>query len=260
MEDSKIEWTDHTFNPWIGCEKVSDGCLHCYAEQMSKRYGWAEWGPNGKRKKTSEANWRKPLSWNRKAEKEGRRYKVFCGSLCDVFEDNEQTIWWLVELFELIEQTPNLDWLLLTKRPENIYDMWPRIPTRWDPRFEEYNEPHKTLSNVWLGTTVENEELLGKRLDTLFTSPADKYFVSVEPMLSRIWLGDWLTIIDWVICGGESGPGCRPFNVEWARRLLKECRAEGVPFFMKQLGGYPDKRDKLSDFPEDLRVREFPDD
>ena len=241
MEYSKIEWCDHTFNPWIGCAKVSEGCKHCYAESMNRRYGWAEWGPNGKRKKTSVAYWRKPLAWNRKAEQDGIRHKVFCGSLCDVFEDNDQVTLWRGYLFDLIGKTPNLDWLLLTKRPENVFSMLP------------YFYP-----NVWLGTTVENQRRI-ERIVQLVGAQATKHFISAEPMLSSVVLGSYIHHIDWVICGGESGPGCRPFNVEWARNLLAQCRSAGVPFFMKQLGGHPNKRDKMSDFPADLRVREFPD-
>jgi protein gp37 len=248
MENSKIEWCDHTFNPWIGCTKVSEGCLNCYAETQNRRYRWVdEWGVDGMRKQTSEHYWSEPLRWNRKAEREGKRYKVFCGSLCDIFEDNEQVALARKELFELIQITTNLDWLLLTKRPKNIYGMWPR-----NVFGEEMRYP-----NVWLGTTVENEDQLG-RIEYLTDVNSVIYWLSIEPMLGPIDLGKYANWIDWVICGGESGLGFRPFSVIYARDLLAQCRYKNIPFFMKQLGGYPDKKDKLEDFPTDLQVREFP--
>ena len=117
-ENSKIEWTDHTFNPWIGCTKVSDGCKNCYAESlMDKRWGKVKWGPQGQRQRTSDENWKKPFAWDRQAAKQGIRYRVFCASLADVFEDNDQVSDWRLDLFDMIKVTPNLDWLLLTKRP-----------------------------------------------------------------------------------------------------------------------------------------------
>jgi protein gp37 len=126
-ENSNIEWTHHTFNPWIGCTKVSDGCKNCYAENlMDKRYGRVKWGPQGTRVRTSEANWKKPLKWNREAEAKGERHRVFCASLADVFEDKPdqpEMEQWRLELLELIIKTPYLDWLLLTKRPENVRGM-----------------------------------------------------------------------------------------------------------------------------------------
>lgn len=246
-ENSKIEWTDHTFNPWIGCTKVSPGCVNCYAESMARRYGWAEWGLQGTRKRTSEANWKKPLAWNRAAEKTGKRTFVFCASLSDVFERRpgimgENLIKWRADLWELIEATPALTWLLLTKRPEYIQNMLP-----------VYDVP----KNIALGTTVEIQ-LARRRIAWLTDVPAAFYFISMEPMLEPIHLDNHIRFVDWVIVGGESGPNCRPFNLDWARSVRDECRAAGVPFFMKQIGGHPDKRDALEDFPEDLRIREFP--
>ncbi len=269
-ENSKIEWTDHTFNPWIGCTKVSPGCKHCYAEVlMTRKPRWADtWGPQGTRIRTSETYWKQPLSWNRKAEKEGRRYKVFCGSLCDVFEikdDQPELYVWRGNLFGLIDQTPHLDWLLLTKRPENISHF--------------YDDCH----NVWLGTSVENQEQADKRIPELLKVPAVVRFLSVEPMLGPVDLwrfGDpemgfapkydhrgtydfyralgWPpgsteieAGINWVIVGGESGPNARPMHPDWPRTIRDQCASAGVPFFMKQMTS-------KGPIPDDLFVREFP--
>jgi protein gp37 len=146
-ENSKIEWTDHTFNPWIGCTKVSDGCKHCYAEAlMDKRYGRVKWGPQGTRQRTSADNWRKPLQWNKQAVKEDKHYRVFCSSLADVFEDNPQLTEWRADLFNLIAETPNLDWLLLTKRPENINRMVAGYAAGVAARFSGAGQPYEGLA------------------------------------------------------------------------------------------------------------------
>lgn len=270
-ENSAIEWTDHTFNPWIGCTKVSDGCKHCYAETlMDKRYGRVKWGPQGTRIRTSAANWRKPLAWNKQAEREGRRFRVFCASLADVFEihPSQDLDEWRHDLFMLIQQTPNLDWLLLTKRPENVM---PYLQHGWGTDLPD---------NVWVGTSVENQEQADKRIPELLNIPAAVRFLSMEPLLepvdlrriaSYLWknaeyinpltgiLYDFLSVgaghirekIDWVIVGGESGHGKRPFNPDWARTIRDQCAAAGVPFFMKQW-------DKVQPIPEDLMIRQFP--
>lgn len=234
-ENSKIEWTDNTFNPWVGCVKVSPGCQHCYAERdMTRKGRWANtWGPaqTAERIKTSADNWRKPLAWDKRAAKEGKRIKVFCASLADVFEDNPQVLDWRSDLWDLIELTPNLDWLLLTKRPENIkkftkrWDTWGQLP-----------------ANIWLGTTVENQEQAEKRIPELLRIPAAVRFLSCEPLLGSIQLlhhldtGDNSMELHWVIVGGESGPNARPMHPDWARSLRDQCQAAGVPFFFKQWG------------------------
>lgn len=249
MENSKIEWCDHTFNPFIGCTKVSPGCQHCYAEAFAKRYGKAEWGPTAQRVRTSDAYWRKPLTWNRKAEQEGRRYRVFCASLADVFEDRDEVNGWRISLLELIEQTHSLDWLLLTKRPENVNRLIEQAAGRSVGSFFERN-PH-----VWLGTSVENQEQADKRIPHLVSVPALTRFLSMEPLLGPVdlspWLGDpeWQQLskskgvrvrqgplVEWVIVGGESGPHARPMHPDWARSLRDQCEAAGVPFFFKQWG------------------------
>jgi protein gp37 len=260
MENSNISWTDNTFNAWTGCTKVSAGCKRCYAEQlMDKRYGKVKWGPDGVRLRTSPEMWKKPIRWNRAAEKSGKRVKVFCGSLMDVFEDNQQVSNWRSELFDLIDKTPMLDWQLLTKRPEKIFILGA------DAVGEVFNNWLAKHPNVWLGTSIENQEQAERRIPYLLNTCPSVRFLSVEPQIGRIDLinlsSDWgLTSggINWVIVGGESGAGCNPFDISWAYLLRDACDIAGVPFFMKQLGGYPNKRHTLDNFPYDLRIREFP--
>lgn len=187
MENSKIEWCDHTFSPWHGCIKISPGCQNCYALALDKRWGKDVWGPGPKRQRTSEANWRLPLQWNRRAEKEGRRYKVFCASMADVFERNDQLIDWRFELWDLIGQTPMLDWLLLTKRPENVLDM---TPYQWHRA--EWGGYQGWPANVWIGTSVENQEYADKRIPELLKIPAVVRFLSVEPLLGSVNLLKYL--------------------------------------------------------------------
>jgi len=183
MGETTIEWTDYTFNPWIGCTRVSQGCVNCYAESFARRYGKAEWGPTAQRVRTSNNNWRKPLLWNAKAEKESRRYKVFCASLADVFEDNDQLREWRTDLWRLIDSTPHLDWLLLTKRPEHISDM---APVLWF-------DPGCWPANLWIGTSVESQEMADKRIPELLTIPARVRFLSCEPLLGPVDLTPWLS-------------------------------------------------------------------
>lgn len=257
-EDSNIEWTDHTFNPWVGCTKISAACDYCYAEAHDKRFGGDHWGPKSDRRRTAAANWRKPLKWNRQAEENGTRYRVFCASLADVF-DNHRSIQdeWRADLWELIRQTPHLDWLLLTKRPQNLRKY---LPEDWGD---------KGYANVWLGTTVENQEEAGKRLWHLLDHNAAGHFVSCEPLLGHVDLTRvvypgqeqkheydpyvaydtlrghiigpddvGLNKLSWVICGGESGTGSRPMHPRWALDLEGQCEAAGVPFFFKQWGDW----------------------
>ena len=279
MENSKIEWVatvnpdgtvspGHTFNPVIGCMKVSAGCTHCYAEAlMDKRYNRAQWGPNTRRVRTSSSNWKKPLQWNASAKAMGQRAKVFCASLSDVFEDHPDWVQPRHDLFNLIAQTPYLDWLLLTKRPENINRMV--ADYAGDCAWLAWNGVYPR-TNIWIGTSVENQEQAEKRIPHLLNVEAPVKFLSCEPLLSPLNLEDlayeaagpaWAgynKLVDWIIVGGESGQKARPMQLEWARSLKEQCQAAGTAFFMKQLGGISDKRHDLADFPEDLRIREFP--
>jgi protein gp37 len=243
-ENSRIEWTDHTFNPWVGCAKVSPACDHCYAESWARRAGQLGlW--QGERRRTSAANWQKPLKWERDYIPGAR---VFCASLADVF-DNQVPAEWRDDLWSMIRATPNLDWQLLTKRPQNIAKM---LPPDWGDGYP----------NVWLGTTVENQTEAHRRIPHLLAVPATVRFLSCEPLLDPLDLTRmfhsplaFAQSMHWVICGGESGSGWRPMNLEWARSLRDQCKDAGVPFFMKQMGGL---RKPFPPIPDDLMVREFP--
>lgn len=331
--DARLEWCDSTFNPWTGCTKVSPGCDHCYAEGWAKRSGTVQWGPGAQRRRTTEANWRQPLKWEREAAAfeaaHGRRQRVFCASLAD-WLDNHAPIEWLVDLLDLVRKTPSLDWLLLSKRIGNWrsrvevardwYVHQGRIELcAWMSAWLDSSPP----ANVWLGATVVNQAEADRDIQKLLQVPARVRFLSVEPMLGPITLrqvhsdvceidaltGDHGVLrplrgrsdakMHWVICGGESGPGARPMEISWARGLARQCKDAGVAFHMKQLGAQPrgwcaakvhaepaDREDGTCDFyeahecsapctgrcaamvnkkggdmaewPEDLRVREFP--
>lgn len=227
MENSKIEWTDHTFNPWIGCTRVSPGCDHCYAEALSRARLGVEWGPGAPRRKTKPANWAKVRGWDRKAAAAGVRAKVFCSSLADVF-DNEVSAEWRAELATLIMETPNLDWLLLTKRIGNAAVM-----------LEAMFAPSQAPRNVWLGATIVNQVEADRDIPKLVATPAARRFLSMEPLLQPVRLKpEWMVpeAINWVIVGGESGPGARTMHPAWVRSLRDQCHAAGVPFLFKQWG------------------------
>ncbi len=256
-ENSKIEWTDHTFNAWIGCTAVSAACDFCYAEALTDRYGLVEWGPHADRRRTSAANWAKVRRWNRAAADGGKRAKVFCSSLADVF-DNHKSILpkWREDLWCLIEETPNLDWLLLTKRPQNIHRF---IPAEW----AEEGCP----DNVWLGVTVENQDEADRRIPALLNVICSVHFLSMEPLLGPVNIeayihdsdcdldasdgkgcmcietgGPFERTVDWVIVGGESGPQARPSNPQWFRDIRDQCSVARVPFLFKQWGEWgPDR-------------------
>lgn len=226
-KNTQIEWTHHTFNPWWGCVKVSPACDHCYAEAWAKRMGHDIWGAQSPRRFFGEAHWREPLTWNADAEKAGQRERVFCASMADVFEDRVDLETYRERIWRLIDQTPWLDWLLLTKRPQNIAKMVP-----WTDAWPE---------NVWLGTTVENQRYAELRLPHLLKHPAAVRFLSCEPLLGAVDLSPWtndpnLHPIDWVIAGGESGHGARPMHPDWATKLLRQCQESGAKFHFKQWG------------------------
>lgn len=287
-QDSKIEWTQHTFNPWRGCTKVSEGCRNCYAETLSGRNPGTlgVWGPQGTRVVAAEAAWKEPLKWDRLAKKAGERHRVFCASLADVFEDwkgpmvdHKGTV--LIErfserpftmndarkdLFTLIDRTPNLDWLLLTKRPENIMRMWPRHidggdnQMLWSMELGEQDNGRGSLPreirNVWIGASVENQQAADERIPHLLQTPAKVRFLSCEPLLGEVNLRQWVCSIcarnpqicsrhfdaangiHWCIVGGESGHNSRPMHPDWARSLRDQCQAANVAYFFKQWGEY----------------------
>lgn len=252
-KDTAISWTHHTFNPWWGCEKVSPACAHCYAETFAERFPASRglWGKNSTRRFQSDKYWNAPLKWDRDAAAAGERRRVFCASMADVFEDRADLVPHRARLFDLIRRTPNLDWLLLTKRPENV---WRQIGSRafynavhsncrqWINDWFVYRNPP---ANIWLGTTVENQEMADKRIPELLKIPAMVRFLSCEPLLGPVSLSAWLDDhngiprdcpLDWVICGGESGTHARPMDPDWARSLRDQCAAVGVPFHFKQWG------------------------
>lgn len=299
-ETTGIAWADSTFNPWIGCTKVSPGCDHCYAEALDRRHRWGgaeHWGPGVPRRRTADSTWAQPRRWNAHAKASGKPWRVFCASLADVF-DNEVPDEWRSDLWKLIAVTPALTWMLLTKRIGNVERMFP------------VGLPPHVWERIWLGITVVNQEEANRDIPKLLEIPARVRWLSIEPQIERIdlcetfgmWWNQTMSCfegvsdmpinnrhgqggIDWVITGGESGPGSRPYDVAWARALVRQCRAARVPVFVKQLGAYPID-DSLprgegleftngstsrpirltkhvagaepAEWPEDLRVREFP--
>lgn len=279
-----IEWCHHTFNPWRGCTHVSPGCEHCYAETLSKRNPGqlGTWGAGGTRVIASDSMWQQPAKWEAAACKAGERRRVFCASLADVFEplavlsDARERLW------KVIEYTPHLDWLLLTKRLENVRVL---VPGRWGR--EGWPE------NVWLGVSVEDQRRADERIPLLLDTPAAVRFLSCEPLLGPVELYHGLggcscglgslpddvggrhhpsctdrdERIDWVIVGGESGHGARQMDITWARSLVNQCDEARVPVFVKQLGHRPrggggritdPKGGDPDEWPPDLRVRQFP--
>jgi len=242
---TKIEWTDSSFNPWIGCQHVSPGCDHCYAEAQNTFRKWAaggSWGPKAERRRTSDAYWRNPLRWNAGSKRfeleHGHRHRVFCASLCDIF-DNQVPDQWRRDLFCLIRATPRLVWQLLTKRPQNIGKM---LPPDWGTGY----------TNVWLGVTCEDQGHYEQRWPILARIPAVVRFVSYEPALGPLTPTPSNGLLpDWIICGGESGRGARMMDPAWARCLRDHCCDLGLHFFMKQMTG-------KKPIPADLLVRQFP--
>lgn len=266
-ENSKIEWCDHTFNPWEGCQKVGPGCDHCYAEARNARFSGGtavNWGPGAPQRRTSPANWRKPMKWNRDGAFyaiHGHRLRVFCASLADVF-DNTVDPAWRADLFRLIADTPNLDWLLLTKRIGNVAAMLREIGIDRLP------------DNVWIGATIVNQEEADRDIPKLLAVPARVRFLSMEPLLGSVDLrfhiyseptGNFRTHggkrqfelrrpadggLHWVIAGGESGHGARPMHPDWARSLRDQCAAADVPFLFKQWGEHSLAYDRDRDDPD----------
>jgi protein gp37 len=234
-ENSKIEWTNHTFNPWWGCAKVSPGCDHCYAERDSGRFtpGRVLWGVDAERREFGDKHWNEPRRWDKAAAAAGVRARVFCASMADVFDKNapdgaRERLW------QLIKATPHLDWLLLTKRIGNAKGMLPAD-------FNAANYP-----NVWLGISVVNQEEADRDIKKLLLIPARLRWLSMEPLLGPVDLypslgpsmvgGVDVPALDWVVLGGESGTHARPMHPAWARAVRDQCAAARVPFLYKQWG------------------------
>jgi len=305
-DQTLIEWCDKTWSPWFGCDKVSTGCKNCYIVTTTPfRVRHLKHGDP--RQRGSESYWRQPLKWNRLDGNDHRgmeRKRIF-PSLCDWLDD-EVPIEWLADFLKLIHDTPNLDWLLLTKRQENFRDrviaahkiippILGRLPL--SSMLVDWMGG-KPPPNIWIGTSVENQEYADKRIPELLKIPAKVRFLSVEPLLGpvnlhhHLWAQRFvvqdhvdyepLEKLHWVIVGGESGNGARACNVEWIRDVVHQCKAAGVPCFVKQLGSKPigkyipsltesverdlrqsrminhKKGGDPSEWPEDLRVRQFP--
>jgi len=227
-DETRIEWTDRTFNPWTGCTKISPGCDHCYAESWSKRSGHVVWG-NNPRKRTTDAYWKAPHAWQAQAQKfqleSGRRQRVFCASLADVF-DNKVNSDWRVDLFKLIRNTPDLDWQLLTKRPQNILNM---LPDDWGD---------SGYHNVWLGFTAEDQIRFDQRKKYIQKIPARVWFVSYEPAIGALRIKPSDPTPGWIIIGGESGGGARPMSPEWVTDIMADCASLEIAPFFKQWGNY----------------------
>jgi protein gp37 len=254
-EITKIGWTDKTHNEWIGCQQVTEAeCGDCYALRWAKRHGMDVWGSLYGSERHLTRTHDNPRRWNREAQAQGRRYKVFCASLSDVFEPHPQVAEARKRLWALIEETPYLDWQLLTKRPKFIR---PLVPQSWLQHWP---------GNTWIGTSVGIQGAAGQRIPYLLEIPAPVRFLSCEPLVEPVTLTPWLAHLQWVICGGYSGREDRPMRLAWARSLREECRAYQVAFFMKQLGSvyarehglrHP-KGEDIAEFPEDLQIQEFP--
>ncbi len=317
-QETEIAWTDHTFNPWWGCTEVSPGCDNCYARVFAKRVGQKVWGKDAPRRELSAKYWTEPLKWDRAAAKAGVRRRVFCASMADVFEGREDQQANRLRLWALIRSTPHLDWLLLTKRPGAILKLliadYDAALAKRDHALSnwlyDWTSAQRVPANVWVGCTVEDQKR-AERIEHLLKVPAVVRFLSCEPLLERVDLGlDEIAIafeengvgpnenilgpIGWVIVGGESGHGARPFDLRWARDIKTQCARTGVAFFFKQAGtyvvgdtherseefGYPgtygvpldglddrgrwrlkmfdSKGGDLSEIPADLRIREMP--
>lgn len=247
-----IEWTDHTFNPWIECTRVSEGCRNCYAEKLATTRMGRKWGPGAERRRTSEANWKEPVRWAKEARRFGRRDKVFCASLADVF-DFEAHIEARRDLWKLIGDTcDSLDWQLLTKRPDRITSVMCD---------DGLNLGFFELAHCWLGTSVEDQKNAW-RIKALCENDAAVKFISAEPLIGPLEIETALKVfgVDWLICGGESGAQARIMKPEWARSLRDQCAGAGVAFFMKQ-GSKTNWKDfkNFDALPEDLQIREYPD-
>ena len=252
-----IAWTDKTYNPWIGCQVVTEAeCGDCYAKRWAHRHAMPVWGSLTHSPRHVTRTGHDPFTWNKQAQAEGRRFKVFCASLADVFEPHPDVVEARLRLWETIERTPSLDWQLLTKRPKFIMRL---VPASWVQHWP---------AHVWIGTSVGTQQAAEKRIPYLLDVPAPVRFLSCEPLVEQVTLAPWFVSggLHWVICGGYSGSQARPMELAWARSLKAECDMHGVTFFMKQLGTVYAKQhglhnwkgEDVREFPADLRVQAFP--
>lgn len=277
--NTNIKWTDHSFNPWWGCAKVEapgdepSECDSCYADTFAKRTGWTEgghhdavlWGRDAERRFFADKHWNEPRKWDRLAGEAGVTDLVFCASMADVFEARDDLDAERAKLWALIAETPNLVWQLLTKRPEQVRR---KVPPEWLDAWP---------ANVWIGTSVGTQRSADLRIPRLLEIPAAVRFLSCEPLLGPVDLSEFLPVgyeyptdygtgveydvdresaVDWIIVGGESGPGHRPMNLDHARRLVTDARRAGVPVFFKQVGGATSKAG--GDLLDGERIHGFP--
>ena len=266
-KNSKIGWTDHTFNIVWGCAKVNEECKNCYAEAQSKRYGFDVWGPDKSRRILSRKYWKEPLKWNANAIVDNKRALVFCGSMCDWLEDHPTVNEERKKLFPLIKATPWLTWLLLTKRPENMRRLVG----------EKINTVTELPRNIMLGVSAGTQETyrqMWPRMAGIGHGLDIPTFVSLEPLLGPINLGviysynSTVIMPDWIIIGGESGPKARPVEVRWMLDLVKQAKEHDVPIFVKQMGtdwakksiAHKDdpKGEVMELWPHPLQIQEYP--
>lgn len=245
MGNSKIEWTDKTWNPVTGCTKVSQGCKNCYAETFYERFN----GKGSFRKVIChEERLQIPKSW-----KQG--WKIFVNSVSDLFHE-DVPFDFVVEVFEVMKETPQHTYQVLTKRPERMREF-----------MRDWRAP--ILKNVMLGVSVEDQAAANERVPVLVSIPAYRRFLSCEPLLGPI---DFVTQrsgitgidytmlerIDWVIVGGESGHGARPMHPSWAKSIQQQCQEAAIAFFFKQWGNWKPKWAE-NDFEYRSKVHTFPD-
>lgn len=287
MKNSSIQWCTHTYNPWEGCTKVAPECKFCYAEILvDKRFGRARWGKGKPRRRMSANYLKQPIAWNSQAEKDGTRPKVFCLSLGDWLDD-EVSIEWLADLLKLIHETPHLDWLLLTKRPENFFvrvlhagmllmgyrdGQTENSPSAFAEATEDtiesilgWSKGETFPANVWMGVSAGADQVAALEI------PATVRFLSCEPMLHAL---DTTRAagFDWIIFGGESGANARLLDVDWIRDGIEFCRKHDIAPFVKQMGANVRGREidkwvtrlkdshagDMAEWPDELRIREFP--
>lgn len=252
-----IQWCDKTFSPWWGCTKVSPGCANCYAENMNLRFGGQHYKSGIPRAIASNAVWSEPFKWNRSAARIGVRPRVFCASMCDLL-DQETPFLWRGLAWEVIKACDALDWLVLTKRHGSLDE----VPTRPDG---------SAFDHVWLGVSVENRRAVRDRVPALLNTPAALRFLSVEPLIESVAseLHEYIRYLDWIILGGESGPGARFCSASWFAPIIEECARHRVPVFVKQMGsawaqehrahGVTSKKgDDPAEWPDSIRVRQWP--
>lgn len=268
-DSTKIPYVDHTWNPWYGCEPVHTGCQNCYAKPYWKRFHV----PPGRRKRAAESTLLKPFAWNRRAAKLGVRRRVMLGSLMDFFEDHPDVGEWRKEVFEMIRDTPHLDWVIPTKRPERLPLCWPSFTRNIRPN----DFSRRPYQNVSVLVSVSDQATYKRADRGLFPSCTlldTSVGLSIEPLLGPIDLGENASVFDWLVIGGESGDNARPCHVEWIRDLAKQGQAADIAVYIKQLGSAPvssrwsdiatmphikdSKGADPDEWPSDLRIQEYP--